>query len=160
VPPFVGVAVKVTEVPEQIVVAEAPMLTLAGRLGLTTILFVADVVPHDPPLVVNVNVIGVVELAAAVNVAVPGVLPVLLAKVPLGADHTAAVAPPPKEPPSATDVPPWQMAAMANPASAVGFGLTVIVTAFDVAGFPVKQGVALEVMTQVTTSLFANAALV
>ena len=65
----------------------------------------AVVVPQDPPLVVNVNVIGVVEFAAAVNVAVLGVLPVLFANVPLDADHTAAVAPPPKEPPKATDVP-------------------------------------------------------
>ena len=96
---------KVTEVPEQIVVAEAAILTLAGRVGLTTILFEAVVVLHDPPLVVNVNNMGVVEFAAAVNVAVPGVLPVLFAKVPLGADHIAAVAPPPKEPPSAVDVP-------------------------------------------------------
>jgi hypothetical protein len=33
---------------------------------------------------------------------------------------------------------------------------TVIVMAFDVAGDPVKQGVALEVITQVTTSPFTN----
>ena len=98
-------AVKVTDVPEQIVVEEAAMLTLAVSVGLTTMLFEAVVVPHDPPLVVNVNNIGVVEFAAAVNVAVPGELPVLFAKVPLGADHTAAVAPPPKVPPKATDVP-------------------------------------------------------
>ena len=32
VPPFVGVAVKVTEVPAQIVVTEADILTLAGKL--------------------------------------------------------------------------------------------------------------------------------
>ena len=159
-PPFVGVAVKVTDVPEQIVVAEAAMLTLAASVGLTTMLFEAVVVPHDPPLVVIVNVIGVVELEAAVNVAVPGVLPVLFAKVPLGADHTADVAPPPKVPPKATDTPPWQMAAIADPAPTVGFGLTVIVTAFDMAGEPVKQGVALEVITQVTISLFAITALV
>ena len=105
VPPFVGVAVNVTEVPSQIVAAEAEILTLAGKLGLTTILLEAVVVPQDPPLVVNVNVIGVVEFAAAVNVAVLGVLPVLFANVPLDADHTAAVAPPPKEPPKAADVP-------------------------------------------------------
>ena len=74
--------------------------------GLTTISLVAEVVPQEPPLVVKVKVIGVVEFAAAVKVAVPGVLPVLLAKVPLGADHTAAVAPPPNEPPKAADVPP------------------------------------------------------
>ncbi len=105
-PPFVGVAVKVTDVPEQIVVVDAEILTLAGRLGLTTICLLTDIGLHDPPLVVSVNVMGEVEFAAAVNVAVPGVLPVLLAKVPLGADHIAAVAPPPKVPPKATDVPP------------------------------------------------------
>ena len=105
IPPFVGVAVKVTEVPAQIVVAEADILKLAGKLGLTTIFFEAVVVPQDPPLVVSVNVIGVVEFEAGVNVAVPGVLPVLFANVPLEADHTAAVAPPPKDPPNAAEVP-------------------------------------------------------
>jgi hypothetical protein len=35
-------------------------------------------------------------------------------------------------------------------------GLTTIVTSLDVAGEPAKQGVALDVITQVTTSLFAN----
>ncbi len=37
VPPFVGVAVKVTLLPEHIVVAEAAMLTLTGKFGLTVI---------------------------------------------------------------------------------------------------------------------------
>ena len=54
---------------------------------------------------VSVNVIGVVEFEAAVKVAVFGVLPVLFANVPLDADQTAAVAPPPKEPPKAAEVP-------------------------------------------------------
>ena len=40
------------------------------------------------------------------------------------------------------------------------FGLTVIVTVFDIAGLAVKQGVAFEVITQVTTSPLANAAFV
>ena len=43
VPPLVGVAVKVTLVPEQMVVADAEILTLAGRLGLTVIVTVFDV---------------------------------------------------------------------------------------------------------------------
>jgi hypothetical protein len=43
---------------------------------------------------------------------------------------------------------------------AVKFGLTTIETAFDVAGEPVTQGVALEVKTQVTISPFAKDALV
>jgi hypothetical protein len=43
VPPLVGTAVKVTLVPEQIVVADAEMLTLAGRFGLTVMVTVFDV---------------------------------------------------------------------------------------------------------------------
>jgi hypothetical protein len=39
---------------------------------------------------------------------------------------------------------------------AVLFAVTVIVTPFDVAGEPVKQGVAFDVITQVTTALFTN----
>ena len=42
-------------------------------------------------------------------------------------DHTAPVAPPPKEPPKAALVPPWQIAAIAAPALTVGFELTVTV---------------------------------
>jgi hypothetical protein len=59
---------------------------------------------------------------------VAGVLPVLLANVPpVGlADQTAAVAPPPKEPPKAAVVPPWHIAATAD-VLAVGFGFTVSV---------------------------------
>ena len=37
VPPFVGVAVKVTLAPAQIVVADAAILTLAGKFGFTFI---------------------------------------------------------------------------------------------------------------------------
>jgi len=44
VPPFVGVAVKVTLVPAQIVVADAAILTLTGRFGFTVIVRVFDVV--------------------------------------------------------------------------------------------------------------------
>ena len=40
---MVGVAVKVTEVPEHMVVAEAPMLTLTGRSGFTVIVVAGDV---------------------------------------------------------------------------------------------------------------------
>jgi hypothetical protein len=40
---LVGVAVKVTEVPAQMVVAEAAMLTLTGRLGLTVMVMAFDV---------------------------------------------------------------------------------------------------------------------
>ena len=36
-PPFVGVAVKVTDVPAHIVVAVAPILTLTDKFGLTVV---------------------------------------------------------------------------------------------------------------------------
>ena len=36
------------------------------------------------------------------------------------------------------------------------FGLTIVVIPFDVAGDPTKHGVAFEVITTVTTSLFVN----
>ena len=43
---------------------------------------------------------------------------------------------------------------------AVKIGLTVIVTSFDVAGEPAKQGLAFDVKTHVTTSPFAKPVLV
>lgn len=48
VPPLVGVAVKVTLVPEQMVVADADMLTLAGKLGLIVMDEVAITVEQPP----------------------------------------------------------------------------------------------------------------
>jgi hypothetical protein len=45
---------------------------------------------------------------------------------PAGVDHVPPVALPPTEPPSAAEVPPWQIAAIAAPAFAVGLGVTVI----------------------------------
>ena len=57
VPPLVGVAVKVTEVPAQIAPeGTAAMLTLAGKFGLTTIVIVFDVAGL-PVTQVNVEVI-------------------------------------------------------------------------------------------------------
>jgi len=53
VPPLVGVAVKVTDVPGQIVVALAEIETLAVRIGLTVIVIVA-VEAHCPAVGVNV----------------------------------------------------------------------------------------------------------
>ena len=40
------------------------------------------------------------------------------------------------------------------------FGLTVMLTVFDVAGEPVKQGVAFEVITTVTASVVAKVVVV
>ena len=59
-PPLVGVAVNVTLVPEQIVVALAPILTLAGKFGFTVIVIVFDVagelVKHGVALLVITTV--------------------------------------------------------------------------------------------------------
>jgi len=43
VPPLVGVAVKITLVPEQIVVADAPILTDGMTVGFTVMVIVLDV---------------------------------------------------------------------------------------------------------------------
>ena len=43
VPPFTGVAVKVTLVPAQIGFAEATMLTLAGKTGFTVMIMIFEV---------------------------------------------------------------------------------------------------------------------
>jgi hypothetical protein len=58
-----------------------------------------------------------------------GVPPPLLLKLPPAppSDHTAPVAPPPYDPPSAADVPLWHIAVIDPPALTVGFLLTVIV---------------------------------
>lgn len=111
--------------PWQIAVKAEPAFTVGFSLTVTFLL--ADVVPHTPPEVVSVNVTGDVDDADAVYVAVAGVLPLLLVKVPPAPPslHTALVAPPPNEPPNAAVVPPWQIAAKAEPALAVGFGFTV-----------------------------------
>ncbi len=125
-PPFVGVAVNVTAVPTQIVVAVATMETLAVKIGFTTIVFDAKTVPQMPPLVVSVNVIVPVSEAPAVYVAVPGVEPVLFAKAPVPPVHTAAVARPPKEPSNTADVVPWHIAAIAAPAETVGLDIVIV----------------------------------
>ena len=59
-PPFVGVAVNVTLVPAQIVVALAEILTLAVNVGLTVMLMLFDVagepVKHGVALLVKTTV--------------------------------------------------------------------------------------------------------
>ena len=59
---------------------------------------------------------------------VEGVLPELLVNVPPAApsDQTAAVAPPPNEPPKGVVVPPWQIAVSAPPTLTVGLEFTTI----------------------------------
>ena len=69
VPPFTGVAVKVTEVPAQIVVdGLAAILTLAGRFGFTVIVNVLDVAGLPVPQVA-VDVITQVMIVPFVKAA-------------------------------------------------------------------------------------------
>jgi hypothetical protein len=78
VPPFVGVAVKVTLEAAQIVLSASleAILTLATTLGFTTKVFEAVATPHDPPEVVKVKVTVPVNDEAGVyvasNVVAPG----------------------------------------------------------------------------------------
>jgi hypothetical protein len=107
--------------------AETPLPAFTVGFDFTDNDLFAEVVPHDPPLVVSVSVTGVPDEADAVYVVVDGVDPPLLVNEPPAppSDHTAAVAPPPNEPPNAAVVPPWQMAETPLPAFTVGFGFTV-----------------------------------
>lgn len=58
-PPFTGIAVKVTLVPEQMVVADAEILTLAGRFGFTVVI-IGLLVAGVPVAQVAVDVITTV----------------------------------------------------------------------------------------------------
>ena len=126
---------RATVVPPWQITAKADPADTVGFGLIISVLF-ADIVPHEPPDVTNASVTVAGADADAVYVAVPGVLPVLLLNVPAvrpvrPSDHIADVAPPPKEPPRATDVPPWQIAGIADPAKTVGVGfmVSVLVTA-------------------------------
>ena len=101
--------------------------TFTVGLGLTVRILLAEVVPHDPPAVVRVNVTDAGAAAAAVYVVVPGVAPPLPVNDPPAAPsvQTADVAPPPKDPPKAAVVPPWHIAATAPPTLTVGLRFTV-----------------------------------
>ena len=106
---------------------EGGLVIIRSGIGFTVRFLLAETVPHEPPLVVRVKVTDAGAVSEAVYIAVFGVAPPLLAKLPPAppSDQTAAVALPPNEPPSGPVVPPWQIAATAPPASTVGRALTV-----------------------------------
>ena len=70
---MVGVAVKVTLVPAQIVVAEAVILTLAGRFGLTVIKISLDVAGESAKHGVALLVIMTVTSSESAKVVVVNV---------------------------------------------------------------------------------------
>ena len=155
-PPLLGVAVKVTFVPAQIVELDAEMLTLAGKFGLTVIVIfplVAGLAVAQVALEVKTTVtISPFDSAEFVYVAL------LVPTFPPFNFHWYAG----DEPPllgvavKVTFVPAQIVeldAAMLTLTGKLGF--TVIVIFPLVAGFVVAQ-VALEVKTTVTMSPFAN----
>ena len=89
-------------------IAEVEGVGVITGLGLTVMVLLADIVPHEPPPVVSVKVTVAGAEEDAVYVVVLGVLPPLFAKVPPAppSDQTAEVAPPPNEPPKAAEVVP------------------------------------------------------
>ena len=120
---------KAEVVPPWQIAAIAPPASTVG-FGLITIVLFAEVVPQLPPAVVSVNIIEDGADAEAIYVTVPVVFPPLFVKVPAvgpvnPSDQTADVAPPPKDPPNAAVVPPWQIATTGPPAFTVGVGFTV-----------------------------------
>jgi hypothetical protein len=124
-PPVASVKAGVVD-PTQ-TLAEPPPIADTDGGGLTTCVLLAVAVPHDPPLVVSVNVAVPLYPPGGVHVAFNVVA--FGVNVPnAGVDHVPPVAEPPTEPPNAADVPPWHMATRAEPALAVGKALTVTET--------------------------------
>ena len=162
VPPFTDVAVNVTLVPEQIVVALAEILTLAVNVGLTVILMLFDVagepVKHGVALLVKTTVTAALLFnAVVVNVAL-----LVPAFTPFTFHWYAGVVPPLLAVAlNVTLVPAQIVVALAEILTlAVNVGLTVMLMLFDVAGEPVKHSVALLVKTTVTASLLFSAVVV
>ena len=155
VPPLTGVAVKVTEVPAQIAPEGASaMLTLAGRFVLTTMVIVFDVAGF-PETHVAFEVITTETTSLLIRVVEEKVGLLVPAFIPFTFHWYEGVVPPlAGVAVKVTDVPghmaPEGRAAILTLAGR--FGLTTMVTVFDVAGFPVTH-VAFEVITTETTSL-------
>ena len=91
--------------------------------------FVSVTDPHEPPLVVNVNVILPLSDAPAVYVALAS--SVAFVHDPAPPLHVPPVAPPPTDPPIAADVAPWHIAD--NPLPALAVGLFTVIDVDDVA---------------------------
>ena len=94
-------------------------------LGFTTRVLLSVSAPQEPPLVVRVRVAVPEYAAGGCHVAFNGVA-LGINVPPADDDHVPPVAEPPTLPPSGADVPPWQIAAKAAPAFAVGSWLTVM----------------------------------
>lgn len=155
-PALLAVAVKVTGVPAQMVVASATMLTLTGKIGFTFMTTLFDVaglpvaqVAFDRSVQVTTSLLA---KAALVNV---GLLKP--ADIPFTNHAYTGLFPPLTGVATNVTVVPAQIAPGGTPAILTLTGIfvfTAIVRAFDAAGLPDTHD-SLEVITQVTTSLLA-----
>ena len=155
-PPLVGVAVKVTLVPAQIVVALAATVTLTGKLGFTFIVI---------PALVNGLPVAHVAFEVRTTVTTSPLVSVVLLNVLLFAPtlivftfhcYEGIVPPLVGVAVKVTLVPEQIVVALAATLTLTGkLGLTIIVTPTLVAGLFVAH-VALEVNTTVTTSLLIS----
>jgi hypothetical protein len=102
-PPVASVKAGVVD-PTQTLIEPPPIADTDGG-GLTTCVLLAVAVPHDPPLVVSVNVAVPLYPPGGVHVAFNVVA--FGVNVPnAGVDHVPPMAEPPTEPPNDADVPP------------------------------------------------------
>jgi uncharacterized protein YodC (DUF2158 family) len=160
-PPFVGVAVKVTDVPAQIAPdGDAATLTLAGRSGLTVIVIPVEVAGDPVRHGVAFEVIATVTTSLLMRVVDVKVALFDPAFMPLTC-HWYDGADPPLTGVAVkvTDVP-AQIAPDGDAATltlAGRSGLTVIVMVFEVAGDPFRHGVAFDVISTVTISPLTSA---
>ena len=159
-PPFVGVAVNVTDVPAQIVVAVAPILTLTGKLGLTVIVMLLLVAVVGAAQVA-LDIRTTVTTSPLARVAEVKVLLFIPAFTPFTFHWYDGVAPPfvgvavkVTEVPEHIVLPGF--AIILTEGTKTGF--TVIVILLLVAGLPVAHGAALEVNITFTISPFASVA--
>ena len=152
---MVGVAVKVTLVPEHILLADAPIVTLTGRFGLTVMTTVLDVAGLPVAQVaLDVSITVTWSLLTGVYVKLVLLGPVF---TPFTCHWYEGVNPPlVGVAVNVTGVAEQTGLAEATIETLTGNELfTVMVMEFEVAGLPVGQ-VALEVSIHVTTSLFTG----
>jgi tetrahydromethanopterin S-methyltransferase subunit E len=162
VPPLVGVAVKLTLVPAQMVVADADTDTLAGKFGFTVIVTPLDVAGDPVKHGLALDVSPTVTTSLLFSVVVVNVLLLVPALVPFTFHWYVGVVPPlVGVAVNVTLVPEHIVVADADTDTLAGkFGFTVMVIPVDVAGEPVKHGLAFEVSCTVTTSLLFSVVVV
>ena len=154
-PPFVGIAVKVTDVPAQTGFAEGETVTLTGSNGFTVIVTVFDVAGFpDGQVALEVSTQVIASLLTGmyeyVLLLVPAFTPFTFHWYEGAAPPFVGVAV------NVTDVPAQTGFAEGETETLTGrIGFTVIVIVFDVAGLPVTQ-LAFEVRIQMTVFPFVK----